>query len=224
MTPEEYSAQLEALNETLVRGDIIDNTILPAGQDFLLAIKKRIKSGRDSNDKSIGEYSRKAAYFSKSQFIKGGFAARGKRFTASNVTLGDNLVPSRLLKSGKTPKKEKLYKTYTAVKDNNKERTSMYLPEGYKELRDIQGLQTAVVDEYYRGDLINGYLCERDGNVVLVGFIASQELKRVGQENHFKTNIFSATNAEIEAYKVEATTSIVRLTRTYLTSSFAGIV
>lgn len=201
MTIQEYSDNLQNLYG-LLNGDLADHTIVPASSELLSAIKLRIfERGNNTANAPIGNYSTKPLYASKQAFIKGGaFIPQGKNKISKGITKGDKIVPSiRLIKTGvkKNPTK---YKRYTIVKSNGDTRKSMYLQEGYKELRTIQGLQVSVVNQNYSGNLKDSYQTQKIGLEVVLGLTTElSSLKRKGQEKKFGT-IFSPTALEIEAY------------------------
>lgn len=211
---EEY---IQRLTDTygLVSGDLAADVLIVPGEELLEAIKERVfVNGRGTNNNVIGDYSRKPAYFSPSQFIKGGFNAQGKR-----GNIGDRLVPSIRLKQTGVKRNPSKYKRYSLVKTGNKmeSRKSMYLKEGYKELREIQGLQTAFVDLKYSGSLANSYQSEQDGQSVVLGLTDNiNAVKRERLENKYD-NVFYATESEIQQTQNKITFLLTRLTRATLT-------
>lgn len=77
---------------------------------------------------------------------------------------------------------------------------SMYLPQGYKQLRDIQGRQTQFINEFYTGDTMLAYQMQPKDKEVLLGLTTERAAKiRHGQEAK-RGRIFSATEEEIKEY------------------------
>lgn len=215
ITIEEY---VQRLTDTygLVSGDLAADVLIPAAVELLATIKNRVfVEGRGTNDNNIGEYSRKPAYFSASQFLKGGgFIPQGKK-----GNIGDRLVPTVRLKQTGVKRNPAKYKHYSLVKPGKKmeSRKSMYLKEGYKELRDIQGLQTAFVDLKYSGSLANSYQYEQMGQTVVLGLTDNENAKkRNGLENKYG-NVFYASESEIATVNSQITYSLSRLIRSTLT-------
>jgi len=217
MTPEEYSENLTRLHG-LVSGDLAADTILISGAELLISIKQRItQEGRTTTDKTIGAYSTKPMYASKQLFIGGGFLPQGKTGkliptvqakAAAELTIGHKFIP--LLKQRKGIKR------YSVVKNDNTPHKTMYLQGGYKELRDIQGLRTDIMNLYYRGDLINSYQMQKQAQSVLLGLTSEKEaLKRHGLEDRFG-NIFYASQEETEAYIKRTNFLLTRITRNTL--------
>lgn len=78
---------------------------------------------------------------------------------------------------------------------------SMYLPHGYKEFRDIQGFETAYVNETLSGATMNAYQSEVNQETMLLGFTTDKSSKiRRGQEKHWKAPIFSPSVREVTTY------------------------
>lgn len=84
---------------------------------------------------------------------------------------------------------------------NGKARRTMYLPGGYKELRDIQGRKTDFVNLKYSGSLeksINVLRHEKD--VVIAITDGDESNKRHGMEKHFGEAIFPPSEADLAAF------------------------
>jgi len=192
MTPEQYNENLTKLYG-LVSGDLAKDTIYPAAIELLASIKFRIRElGKNSAGGNIGNYSTKPMYASRSQFVKGGFKAGGK---ATH---------------------EQRFFGLKTVKSANK---TMYLAEGYKELRDVQGLRTDIVNLAYRGDLLASYQSQKIGQYVILGFTTELSvLKRGGLEKKYG-DVFHATPEEKEKYIAKVNFSMARITR----NTIAGI-
>lgn len=218
------AAHIEALNRLeadLVKGDLLDNTVVIAGNAMLAEIKNRIfKQGKNTADTQIGNYSTTPIYVEKQMFAKpAAFKPQGKKNFAGN-TFGDiiiNTQPVKVNKKGKVVKTKQ--QIFTLVKPNYQERTTMYLENGYKELRDIQSFQTGYVDLKYRGDLMKSYQSQKVAQALLLGF--TDELsskKRQGQEKRFG-KIFAPTQKELNQYLAAVTFSIRRLTVNYINAN-----
>lgn len=213
MTPQEYSDNLTELYG-LVSQDLASDTIAVAGAELLAAIKKRIvDTGRTTTETPIGQYSTKPMYAPQSLFIKGGFKAQGKTGklipttvakAASKLTYGNKFIPYL---------KERKVSRYSVVTNQNKPHTTMYLENGYKQLRDVQGLRTDIVNLKYRGDLIDSYQMQKTQQSVLLGLTSGKEaLKREGLEGRFG-EIFYASQQETEQYISRANYLLNRITR-----------
>lgn len=90
-----------------------------------------------------------------------------------------------------------------AKKKGKSIKKTMYLKEGYYELRNIQGKNVGYIDYTYRGDLMLSFQLMNDENKVVMGFNKESEaLKREGLEERFGI-AFSPSKQEIEDYKEE---------------------
>jgi hypothetical protein len=78
---------------------------------------------------------------------------------------------------------------------------TMRLEHGYKELRDIQGLQTKTVNLDYSGALKNSLIVERDQQSVIIGVNDRDNLDKVQKlEKKYQTKIFSFSEKEIQDF------------------------
>lgn len=217
LTIEQYINRINQFGG-LVSGDIAADVLIKPAAEMLQAIKIRItQQGLNSKGSSIGRYSVTPIYATRKQFVKpGAFHPQGKKSKFGN-TIGDRLVPTVRLKSTGIKKNAVKYKNYTLVKTNLKPRTTMYLGSGYKELREIQSLKTAVVNIQYSGETINSYISEREGNQVIMGLNnANAVLKKEGNEKHFGSPILAPTPLEIQNYESRVNFSLNRLTRGFI--------
>ena len=208
MTPQEFTEKLRDLYG-LVGGDLAELALAKPANNLFKEIRKRVfTEGKNSDDSSIGQYSVKPMYVAKEMFAKpGAFSPRGKK-----GEVGDKLVPTYQLKRGVIKPTNRQIKNYSVVKANNQPRKTMYLPQGYKELRDIQALRTDVVDLTYRGDLKKDFAIAKDGQAYLIGFKTKPEsTKRLALERQFGP-IFYATQEERNKYLQAASFSLNRLT------------
>jgi hypothetical protein len=223
MTPEEYSFRLQELYG--LQGDLMDHSVIPAAAELLIEIKQRIvNDGLNSAGGDIGSYSTKPIYAGPDKFVQGGFVAQGKN-NKFGITKGDRLVSTHQLEQSKgfvhgkkflQKVKERPYKRYSLVKSNYEERKTMYLQEGYKELRDVQGMRTDVVNLNYSGELLFTYQMQRYGNYVAIGFTTEQSaVKREGLEKKYGY-VFFATDEEKRNYIAKVNFLILRVSRRIL--------
>lgn len=199
MTLEQYTSRVDEL-VNLSSQRVIESVLYPAGNALLGAIKKRIQlDGKKTDGSQIGNYSTKPMYATVDQFDKTGpFNPRGKAETGATKSGRDRITTANV--GGKK----------TAIRNvqgfNAEIRQSMYLPQGYKQLRQIQGKPTGFVNLTYRTDLILDYQANLDTNAVLLGFSKeSESLKRKGLEEGTKKRkgygkVFAPTAQEIKDY------------------------
>lgn len=98
-------------------------------------------------------------------------------------------------------------KTGETVFKNGKPHKAQYLPQGYKQLRDIQGRRTDIKNYEYTGDLFQSYVLGREGQSIVIGLDKqSQVLKKQGLE---KNGLFlQPTKVEREEYISQITQGI----------------
>lgn len=212
MSPEEYTERLQQLYG--LQNDLAEYTIVPAAAEMLIEIKSRIvNDGKNTADGNIGDYSTKPMYVEKEQFAKpGAFVAQGKN-NVMGITPGDRLVPTIRLKQTGVRRNPVSYKRYTVTKANMQERRSMYLPDGYKQLREIQALRTDIMNFKYRGDLINSYQMQKISQQVLLGLTDEKNaMKREKLEERFGP-VFYATVSEKDNYIGRVNFLMARITR-----------
>ncbi len=214
-----HIAYMSELNSRLVGGDIVDLAILPPARTLLVSIKKRVvNEGRSSDNSKMRPYSTTPIYVNRSQFVKGGFNPQGKNHIEGN-TIGDRLVPTVRLNKNGVKRNPVKYASYTLVKPNLQRRKSMYLANGYKELRDIQGLRTDVTNMKYSGKMINDYQLEKVGESVIMGLTTQQSaLKYRGLSDGTRRMagrgaFLKASPEELKVFLTESTFLIARLTR-----------
>jgi hypothetical protein len=208
MTVKEYAERLSELYGVV--GDITDYTILPAGAEMLREIKRRVtKSGTGTDGNAIGNYSTKPIYVEKEMFIKkGAFKAQGK-----NGNIGDRLIPTARTKTNSTTKNPVRYTEYTIAKPNYKPRKTMYLPNGYKELREIQSLQVSYIDLKYSGRMVRDYQLQKQAQTVLLGITTRRSADiYVGLTVRFG-EFYQPSQSEIDTYKKRVSFSLNRLVR-----------
>lgn len=93
-------------------------------------------------------------------------------------------------------------KANTGNLKNGKPRKTMYLPHGYKQLRDIQGKPTDNIKANYTGSTMAAYQQQVTDKEVLQGMTdkRSSEIRK-GLERQKKQDIYKPTKQEIEDYK-----------------------
>lgn len=93
---------------------------------------------------------------------------------------------------------------------------SMYLPQGYKQLRDIQGRPTDKINETYTGDTIAAFQLEATNTGAVIGFVNERASRiRKGQEARFG-KIFYAQKEELEIYNNDVTEAAKTFTLKFL--------
>lgn len=91
---------------------------------------------------------------------------------------------------------------------NPSPRKTMYLEQGYRELRSIQGRRVDKININYTGDLLASYQYQKTAQALLLGLNnASQVPKREGLEKRFGA-IFYAQREELDVYNKEVTAAI----------------
>ena len=92
----------------------------------------------------------------------------------------------------------------------------MYLPQGYKQLRDIQGRPTGKMNFTYSGDLLASYVMQKTAKSVLLGLNSEEQAKkRLGLQKRFG-KVFYAQKEEIAEYSKEVTEQAKKLTLSIL--------
>lgn len=194
MTPEEYYKLLGRMTSSYA--DVVRVELYVRGANMLLAnIKNRIqRRGQDSNLRDLLPYSTKPGYYTKDKFVrKSSFKAIGK-----DGFRGDRLIRSKnysvvTQKNGR----ERLVRDKTFEVQRNKPK-SMYLQNGYKQLRQIQGMPTDIKNLTYSGSTMAAFVVGRDGNTILIGFNQKKASRiRHYQEQINRGKIYSASSLEI---------------------------
>lgn len=220
--------RLEALNGNFVGGDLTKLAVEGPALEMLAMIKNRVRNeGRGTNGQDLRRYSTKPIYVTPDKFVKGGFRAQGKNNFAGN-TIGDRLVPTARLKSNGIKKNPVAYSRYTLVKPNLQQRKSMYLADGYMQLRDIQGLRTDITNMSYSGQMLKDYKTERDGDTVVLGMTTKRSSDiYLGQtygtsKMRGRGEFLQASPDEIAHFVARSTFLIRRLTTVILTGGEVG--
>lgn len=172
---------------TQVSNRITDAAIIPAGSVLLARIKNRVIN------EGKGSGGNKIGNYS----------------TKPTYFRRDQFVKKGAFKAqGKTGK---------GAKKNGQPRRSMYLQNGYAQLRQIQGRQSAFVNLEYSGDTLLSLQMNRAGNTVQIGFIRQKaSVVRKALERRYGS-VFTATSAELREYSNEVSTVAANLTRQILT-------
>lgn len=103
-------------------------------------------------------------------------------------------------------------------KTGKKTKSTMYLPQGYKQLRQIQGRETAHMNYEYSGSLLLSYQSQDTGSAVLLGFTTERSSiirKALEQKRGLA---FYATDKELEDYNKQVEEQSKELTLTILGS------
>jgi len=206
MTISDYAKMLEQLKADAETQNLSESVMLPAANRLLGTIKNRIvRDGLNSNNQKIGDYSTTPIYVSKEQFVKkGSFKPLGK-----GGFKGERIV-ERKLKSGAIKRSIKKTKPQT-----------MYLENGYKQLREIQGMDISKINLKYSGDLIiNNYKIATKGKTTILLGITTEEdaKKREGLEARFGA-ILSGTKEELKVYEDEVFKRYVKVLDAQLKAS-----
>lgn len=153
--------------------------------------KQRIfKDGKDSNGAQIGDYSVIPFYIN----------------PQSPNLLG--VKKGGLKPIGKTGQ--------TKFKNGNPHKTA-YLANGYKELRQKTGRQSAKVDLNLSGSLSASIRTGRRGAFVVLGYTNAQKaLVMQGNEKRFKKNISALSQKEQQTYRAAARAELERLVQQVL--------
>ncbi len=176
MTPREHLERTRLLIEKL-KDKARANIFVPATTRLLGEVKNRIQlDGENTSGGQIGQYSTEPMYATREQFDRGSsFKPQGKKQVVNN---------------GQRTKKTK-----------GPDRKSMYLPGGYKELRNIQGKPIDKVNLTYRGDLMNSYQQTVKENEIVQGLVSEKEsLKRQGLEKKYGS-VLKPQKEEIQRYQ-----------------------
>lgn len=201
MTATEYTQRLIELRNA-AQAKTIESVIVPSANELLAnTINRIVRKGTRTDGGKIGAYSTAPMYASKEQFIKkSAFTPQGKN---RNYNVRTNKKTGE--QSIYLDKQSKQKKVTVTDKNGNKSvksanRQTMYLPTGYKQLRDIQGRPTDTINENYTGDTMLSFQLQAVQNGVVIGMVNERAAKiRKGQEKRFG-KIFSPTKEELENY------------------------
>lgn len=150
----------------------VQKVIVPAANELLANLKNRII--REGKNSS--------------QQTIGNYSTKSAYFTRDQFDRRSSFKPT-----GKTGKK--------SFKDGRPHK-SMYLPAGYKELRDVQGKPTDNIKANYSGSTMAAYQQQVTDTAVLQGMTDARSSKvRKGLEKQKKQDIYKPSPIEIEDYK-----------------------
>lgn len=197
MTPQEYRTKLLSLRDAAV-SKAVEFILVPNANELLANIKNRIMvDGKNTAGAEIGQYSTKPMYATKEQFVKkSSFKPLGQRGFK-----GERIVPGAKkgeFKVKKTPPK------------------SMYLEQGYKQLRSIQGRPVDKMNYNYTGDTMLGYQLAAVNNTVLLGMVNEQSSKvRKGLEAK-RGKAFYPGSEELAQFKKNIATDTEQFVKSFL--------
>lgn len=190
MTPEAYQQKLQELIKAASQR-AVEAVFVPAAKELLGSIINRVTlDGKNSTAGNIGNYSTKEMYATRDQFVKkGAFKPQGKNGTDTVRTF--RITNQRAQR--------------TPVRAGQRPRKSMYLVNGYKELRDVQGMPTNNVRAFYSGDLMLSYVLQQETQRIILGLNKESSVKKKkGLEKKFG-DFLHATPEELAAYNKNVT-------------------
>ena len=192
ITPEQFQKMIEAKIRSL---DIAKTIVFPVATVMLDSMRQRLfQEWISGNGSKTGSYSTSPMYASKSAFVGGGFSPQGKN--AKKTATG------KLAKGSKNKK-------------DGAQRKSMYLAGGYKQLRQVQGKETAFVNLQYSGLLFTDFsklAVEKDTVVSKVGTKESSDKLKWLSDKYGK-DTFKHTKQEREFFKKEVHKQFIKYLR-----------
>lgn len=213
MTVEEYNVIINGIIEE--NGEkITEGVVFTSANALLATIKNRVqREGKDSSGSLMGNYSTWPIYASRDRFVvKGAFRPKGKPILAKNGKDTNNKRTKVFLLAGK--KGKLLPRTL-----NYNIRKTMYLEDGYRQLREIQGMPVNIKNLTYSGDTMLSYTIGTEEGEVLIGFDSERaSMIRSGLEKQNGGDIFRASAPEMEDYEKR----VVEKTRERLNETFYG--
>ncbi len=176
--------------------------ILPFAVTANTEMSERIfEDGKNASNAKIGNYSTEEMYAGVSKFNNNGaFRPQGKSEYGKKrktVTVFDV----------KTKKKKSV-----AVTKQYRERKTMFLKNGYKELRAIQGYESSFVNLQYTGDLMTDFTKVKPiGEKVIVSVSRGINDKKIqGLENRYGRNVFRHTKEEKNRFTDSVTKALIK--------------
>ena len=188
MDLQEYNIKIQQL-AAKAKEKAMAMIFVPAASELLANTKNRIiQEGKKADGGQIGSYSTKETYVELSQFIvRSAFKPQGKNTVGAKGK-------ARTVKPDGTPRK------------------TMYLANGYKELREIQGRPTEKVNLFYRGDLMLSYVQQNEPAYILLGLDKESEAKkREGLEKKFGEGLLQPSDEDLEIYQRQVTEGVKAL-------------
>lgn len=177
MTLEEYHKRLRDYGEALISG-VMEGVVVSAHNVMLGDIINRIElDGKTSDGKAIGSYSKEEGWYSRDEFLqRTKFRAVGKR---------------KVRAGGKRRKKTK---------------STMYLSQGYYELREMQGLPVGTVNLAYTRDTnsrLRSYV-DLSARTAEIGFSTEHAaLVAEGNEEKYGAKIYTPGDQEMAKFAEE---------------------
>lgn len=213
MEVKKYIDALEGVKKALLNKPFIAQRVNAVAGNLLLGtVKKRIfLQGLNTNMSPIGTYSTKPYYQPLNSRVLVALP-KGSKNKPKLVGRGDFVTP----KDNKV-RARRLKPTFL----NGNKRKSMYMPNGYKEFRELVGRQggnvkgsisTTGVNLNLTGSLSRGYTMAIYDDKIVLGF-PNQELRHIasGLEKKYGSNIFAASNKEIEIFTRHANIEVERI-------------
>jgi hypothetical protein len=192
ITPEQFKKSIADKIRSL---NIAKTIVFPVATIMLDSMRQRLfQEGISGDGSKTGSYSTTPIYASKSSFVGGGFSPQGKN--------------AKKTASGKLSKGSK-------NKKDGAQRKSMYLADGYKQLRQVQGKETAFVNLQYSGLLFTDFsklAVEKDTVVSKVGTRESSDKLKWLSDKYGK-DTFKHTKQEREFFKKEISKQLIKYLR-----------
>jgi hypothetical protein len=191
MTPTEFAIEIRRKIEALRRNNRPLN--VAAASTHTKMSKRIFVEGKARNESSIGSYSTKDIYLKELKDPIGGFGKKKKPYgIAARNRKG--LYPKKGIDGNEK------------FKTTDRARITSYF-KGWKDFRSVQGLQTAVVDLNYTGDMFKDFaksnlpfldqVVQLNLNEYASTFTREINTKKAkGNEEHFRKSIFELSNSE----------------------------
>lgn len=181
MTLEEYHKRMRNYGEALISG-VMEGVVVSAHNVMLADIINRIElDGKTSDGKPIGSYSKEEGWYTRDEFLqRTKFRAVGKRREKT--------------KSGAVGKRRK------------KTKSTMYLSQGYYELREMQGLPVETVNLAYTRDTNSRLRSHVDlsARTAEIGFSTEHAaLVAEGNEEKYGAKIYTPGDQEMAKFAEE---------------------
>lgn len=207
LTPEQFQKKIEAKMRSL---NVAKTIVFPVATAMQDKMRLRIfENGVNGSNEQIGTYSTTPIYANKLAFDNtSGFKPQGKNAKTVERTKKSFKFNYETGTSGTITKTK--YKTLAKGSGkfaNGKQRKSMYLAGGYRQLRQIQGKESSFVNFKYRtaGGLFTDFTklkIEKDSVVSTVGSsLSSDKLKWLSAK--YGKDTFQHTKEEREFFKKE---------------------